>query len=192
MYFIVDLISAIIWPITILVIVILFRHEFRRSLSRLRSFGYKDLKAEFDRDLSMIGRDLKHHKTGKSTTEVHHKFAGLPKSEDGLLDRLIAISPRAAIVEAWRGIEMTANKVAQDLGMPSKSEFEKNRMFARLVSNGTLPEVFIKAFDKMRHLRAQAVHAEEFALSQSEASQYVKMCRTLQFWLVHAAKKLHR
>lgn len=190
----VQLVSAIAWPLTVIIIVLLFRHEIRKTSSRLSSLAYKDVKAEFRHDLNKVERELKELTPKESPTS--------PKQADvdrealnsyEQLRRIAEISPRAAIMEAWRDIEVTTKQVTDAYGISTSGQIAGVRAINELVQRHLLPNSVTSVYEQMRRLRSRAAHAADFVITSEEAEQYIdtayRFHNTLLF-LLQQAKKL--
>ena len=114
----VQLVSALAWPFTVIVIALIFRREVRRAANRLSSLSYGEFKFEFEKDLSAVEEEVKKLTSRGSVTrdkEVEEDKNALDSYDR--LKRVAEISPRAAITEAWRDIEISTKKVADAYGI---------------------------------------------------------------------------
>src|ERR1051326_8664678 len=128
----VQLVSAIAWPLTIIIIALLFRHEIRKTTSRLSSFSYKDMKAEFEHDLDKLERDVKDLPIKESSTKPERIEKETLNAYERLR-RIADISPRAAVMEAWRDIEITTKEVTDAYGVSSEGQIAGVKAIRELV-----------------------------------------------------------
>ncbi len=128
--FVSNLISSLVWPLIVILIVILLRKPLRELIHdlgrRLRSIKFPGGVAEFSQELAEI----------KEAADVANlpPVAGVPTGESLLLRieedidqwaRLVELSPRAAISEAWRWVENAMRETAKKLGItqPAISQY---------------------------------------------------------------------
>jgi hypothetical protein len=191
----VQLVSALAWPVTVIIIALLFRHEVRHTASRLSSLSYKSLKADFEQDLSNLEKDVKE----LAPKEPVAKANRIEEDKDAVnsyerLKRIADISPRAAIMEAWRDIEVTTKKVADAYGVSTQGQIAGVRAINELVQLHLLPDSVTSVYEQMRRLRSRAAHAADFAISSEEAERYIdtayRFHNTLLF-LLQQAKGSH-
>jgi hypothetical protein len=171
---IVQLVSALAWPITLIVIVLVFRRELRAAAGRLRTLAYKNFKAEFERDLLKLEGEVRQLPEKQPPTIEEQTYKTPLQTDKALLLRLAEISPRAAIMEAWRNIEVTTKQVADANGIRLGGNIAGSRAIHELVNNGLFPETVIPIYDRLRRLRVHAAHAVDFAIEQDEAERYVE------------------
>ncbi len=190
---IVQLVSALAWPITVIAIVLLFRREFGAAASRLRTLAYKDFRAEFERDLLKLEGEVRQLPEKPFQSFAANIDKRSSQTDEAVLLRLAEISPRAAIMEAWRNIEVTTKQVADVHGISVSGNIAGVRAVNELVKKGLLPGSVIPIYERMRHLRAHAAHAEDFAIEQDGAERYIEMAHAfhmnLRFLLKQAQEK---
>jgi len=162
----VEIIKAIAWPIAIVWLGYVFRSEVRQLLGRMSSLKYKDMEANFDKQLAKAESEAKSITVNKKPNE------NLSQTEQLL--RIADVSPRAAIVEAWTLIEMAASKKGLKAGVALPRTSPK-MIVDYLQMSGELPQNSIKLIEQLRKLRNQAVHMPDFAISQSEAERYLEL-----------------
>jgi hypothetical protein len=171
MSMIVDLVAALAWPATVLVLGLLFRSELRGVIGRLTHVKYKDWEAQFDRELREAER------RAKEIPEVHREpRLQLPEStEHERVLRLAQISPRAAVVEAWREVELATSRAARVAGLSVEGRIAGTRHFQKLVQQEVVAGSFVPLYEQLRRLRNEAAHAPEFEIDQAEAERYVDL-----------------
>ncbi len=178
----VALVSALAWPLTVLILVYLFRREFRQAASRLSSLKYKDFQADFARELASVEDEIKllppTPTTNGSDASATQTAAEL--SSDERLLRLAEISPRAAITEAWRDIELSTIAAAKAYGISTRGHVAGVREIHELAQRRLLPQDVVDIYGGLRRLRNEAVHANEFLLDQDQALQFIALAQELQ------------
>jgi len=170
----VQLVSALAWPFTVIIIAFMFRQEIRKIASRLSALSYGDMKAEFEKDLNKLERDAKELPVKESSTKVDHR-----KNDTQTLDsyerlsRISEISPRAAIMESWRDIEVTTKQVTDAYGISNDGQIAGVKAIRELVHQNLLPESVVTVYEQMRRLRGRAAHAADFTITPDEAKRYI-------------------
>jgi inactivated superfamily I helicase len=91
--------------------------------------------------------------------------------------RLAPVSPRAAILEAWRGVESAILEAAHSLGKPFFDDRSPVLVSAirALEESGQLLRAQADILDDLRQLRNEAAHAPEFSIPVSDALDYVRL-----------------
>lgn len=188
----VQLVSALVWPITVFVIVLLFRREVRAAAGRLRTLAYKDFKAEFERDLLKLEGEVRQLPEKETLKLPEHTDKKPTQTDEAVLTRLAEISPRAAIMEAWRNIEVTTKQVTDAHGISLSGNIAGIRAINELVKRGLLPETVLPIYERMRRMRARAAHAADFAIEQDEAERYIEMAHAFHMSLRFLLKQVER
>jgi hypothetical protein len=167
------------WPLTVLFLAYLFRAEIRRAFGRLLQLKYREFEATFRNELHEAEVQVKDVVISR-TKEV----TALPESKptddkDEELARIADVSPRAAIVEAWRDIELATHALAEKYGVQGEHRIEGSTTIRALIGKGVLDNDFLSVYNRLRRLRSQAIHAPDFALEKDEAQRYIKLARYL-------------
>ncbi len=118
---ILDFIAKIAWPIVVLFIAFIFKNELGNLVLRLSNLKYKDLELSFS-------KDLKRAEEAASETRLPSpdKLTETPKVEDNIspYEKLMQLSktyPEAAIMEAWRILELSVVNTAKSLDIDTSS-----------------------------------------------------------------------
>ena len=101
------------------------------------------------------------------------------------LEELAAVSPRAAVVEAWREVERASLEAIERFKL-AESPRSLNVMvsaYALLVNRGLLSEEMKALFDQLRTLRNRAAHGVDTSVSFSDAVEYVRLAAKLAAYL---------
>lgn len=173
MEYFVSLIVGIAWPVAAVWIAYLFRGELKALLSRVSHLKYKELEAKFEKGLAEAEADAR--LVAQTAPPAFPPPETMTKLDQ--LRRIAEVSPRAAIMESWVLIESAANQA----GLASGSVIPRTNtrtIVEYLARSGKLPESSIPLVEKLRHLRNQAAHLPEFALSQEEAERYLELAVT--------------
>jgi hypothetical protein len=162
-----NIINSLAWPIALLVAVLLLRKPLRELFPFIQKLKYKEIEIEFDQRVREVSKELAEELAPiRPGLELTH-------AEEGALARLAEISPRSAIIEAWRGVELAALEAAERLG----GDIFKNKTLTFqairfLEQQKDLDRSIISILRDLRGLRNQAAHAPEFALTKESALEY--------------------
>jgi len=192
MEYVIKLVEALAWPVTIFGLVLIFRSELTRIMSRLTSFKYKDFEANFDKQLRMAEQQAEHIHLERALTEPPSTDMPAPPQltiHDQLI-RIAEVSPRAAITEAWRNIETAAIEAAETAGVEIPRRLPINHLVRELIQERIFSKEALPLFDGLRRLRNDAVHAPEFVIEQGEVERYVDLSLRLAHDLFHAGNAL--
>ncbi|MDP4310844.1 hypothetical protein Q7W57_20770 [Stenotrophomonas geniculata] len=178
-----EVIKAVVWPASLLVLAFLLRKPLKELIPLLRRLRYKEVEIEFSREIAML--------KVKSLTEQPSDLPSAGVTSPGLPERLeskrlellrmVPFSARVAVMEAWLEVEGAANEVASSFWSQPPSEIFR--------SDSTIGEYLFKCnvigrhdletFKRLRHLRNSAAHAEEINLSDGDAISYVEVALSL-------------
>lgn len=171
--FISNLIGSLAWPLAVVLVVWWLRKEIRKLLPFAKKLRYGDLEIEFEQQLAALKKDA------ESQKRTH---AVLPKPEDAevvsYLKSAAEVSPRAALVDAWVGLEITAVSSAQMLKLiPEQKTVPFPKVVSALRDSGVLEAKDVEILNRLRALRNDALHSPGFQLSPEEAQEFISLIR---------------
>lgn len=168
------MIDALAWPVTAIVIVLMLRRHIGSLLSRLTHLRYRDAEADFETGLRKA-ESLAQEPLPDEAWEGEPRLSPKTYSEvQKELERLAEISARAAIVEAWRYVELAARATADVLGIKGRGAptSEVVRELVKMqVFHGEAPDLV----EELRLLRNQAAHSEYFDVPADAARRYIDL-----------------
>jgi hypothetical protein len=171
--FIVELVKALAWPVVITVLIFQLKDKITELLPRLRKVKHKDTELEFAEGVSKLVKE----KEKKGNAELEDIVSNETIEKHQFLLKLAEISPRSAVLEAFREVEHSSAKVAAKLH-PEKSSAHGGGPPMRLqqiLSEATLGKNEIKMFNQLRMLRNKAAHDKEFNLQGMPIEAYVEL-----------------
>jgi uncharacterized protein YutE (UPF0331/DUF86 family) len=182
--FITELIKSLIWPLTVLVIVILLRKPIAGLIPLLQRIRYKDIELEFGRQIREV------------RAEANEELPPPKKAEDAIeqaadpLFELARVSPRASVLEAWRQVETAALDAVQrnSVSLKYREAGSSTRVIRALENANVVDPAAMAIFHDLRALRNLAAHAPEYALSTEAVTEYVELARRLIDYLNSAER----
>ncbi len=173
--FIASIIGSLAWPSFLFAIVLLLHKPIRDLLPFLQKLEYKEFELEFG------------HRVEEVTAEVARQLPkesrkALPSPESNHLLRLADISPRSAVLEAWRSVETMALQVANKLGA-NISPGQTYQAIRFLERSEKLDRNVVSLLRDLRGLRNEAAHTPEFVLSKEAALEYAASASALASYL---------
>ena len=172
--FIAELAKAFAWPVCVVILAYLFRHSFQALLPTIKKLKYKEFEADFTKNLEQA--EIEAQKVSLPTSdEAQQVVVGLREPAVDKYRRLADVSPRAAVIEAWRDVELALSAVATgyDYDDPQFDRYPNiGYVISRLMDEGKLDESARHFLDQLRHLRNQAAHARDVDLNADEAFQF--------------------
>ncbi len=172
--FISKVIGSIAWPAVLVGVLVWLRKPLTRLAAGLRSAKYKDVQLEWGEKLEQL--------EGKADQarlpEPSDRPAWLYESPDDwtfgdYIERLAPISPRAAISEAWRHVEIALKEAARRVGSPSSRH--PAQMARLLQEQNRLPRDAAVLVEDLRGLRNKAVHSEDADIPPERAVEFGRL-----------------
>ena len=171
--FISAVVSALAWPIAVIIAVVVLRRPLRHLLSRLETFKGPGVEATFQRQVE------------EAKEEAALAVAGLPSVQEGDksqqerleysdLLRLADVSPRAAILETWLRIESTLTDVAMRMDVSADTRRGPLSLMEALERHGTIAPEVGSALRRLRNLRNVAVHTQDLDISKDSVVDYIE------------------
>lgn len=182
--FIASIVDSLAWPVVAVIVVLILKDAIKELLPRLRRFKHRDTEFEFAEKISEMVRE--------SETEAEEEFdqdISEPESENQFnsLLKLAEVSPRAAVVEAYRILEHAADSAIK-AAYPDLDSYElRHPVRARryLVKANILSPDQYDQLRELRNLRNLAAHSREFKLTDTPIEAYIDISLSL-------ARKLDR
>jgi hypothetical protein len=171
MTFVAALVRALAWPVAIIVCLIILRRPFQVLLGGLKSIKYQDLELSFDRQLSALRATA----AAALPAPTHEQ----PWSEQ--MKQLVFTSSEVAILETWRRVENKIIDLARQKNLEAAPAVWVMPLVlgAFLLKEGHLSDVQYATFRDLKYLRDAIAHARSYAISASEALDYVDIAARL-------------
>jgi hypothetical protein len=169
-----EFIASAAWPLTILVIAVMFRSPITEALTsaagRLKAGPFE---LEWKQAISTIEADL-----GKppsiSTGEIH--------GAAGKLDGLAEVAPAAAIAEAYGSIERALHSLLEDRNVDIPKELTDVQALANLAhQRGLITRQTSQAIEGLGILRNLATHGPAREISPQRAHEFVALTQGVLF-----------
>ncbi|MFN4275549.1 MAG: hypothetical protein ACK4FJ_04555 [Ferrovibrio sp.] len=166
------LVEVTAWPFVAMLALLLLRGEIKSLMPLLRKIKAGPLEAEFEATLKEVSEQV-------DTRLESAPHITLPEQKK--LYDLARVSPRSAILEAWRGVEVMAKSAAIHNGGSPAPNVPTALSALRELTNSSLISLEDAAlFQDLRGLRNQAAHVEPFDLSESSAIEYINLAARLE------------
>jgi hypothetical protein len=174
--FIANLVKALAWPISVLVIALAFKREIVQLLRTISTFRYKDVELQFGRKIESLKAEADQANLPPLRAK-RELFVGEqapePSQELIYLNELVDLAPKAAVMEAWREVERAIRDASKRLDLPITGT---NRdAIHRFKASGRVEPTLTRMIDDLRQLRNSVAHVGEFELSAYRAEEYVKL-----------------
>ena len=167
-----SVLEAVAWPLAIFGAVFILRGDIRKLLDSISSLSWRGATAQFARELQaaeVAGEDLPQEPVSGPVTDQFRELA--------------ILSPRAAVLEAWRDVEIIIHRYLRSMGMRPSGPQKPGWLEIRKTD---VPAAVKATIEDLRHLRNAAAHGDERSLTADEALAY----RTLAERVVAALTEL--
>ncbi len=162
--FISSLIGNLAWPLTVIIAVIILRKPLGKLLPQIKKFQYKDLNLEFG-ELEKRAEAILPLESEKL---IEHTIVPITA-----LREIADISPRAAIMEAWRSVEYELKEAAKRMNLQDIKQGNIKRFIDQFRKAEIISGPIAVLLHDLRALRNDAVHASEIEISNTSTEQYI-------------------
>ena len=176
--FIAELITALIWPVTALIIVLLLRKSILELIPRLSRLSVGDVELEFDEQLAQVAvqaevADLPPDDGSpamRSATNTHLDHQPTPEASK-------IVYPKGAILEAWQAIEEVLDEKLSRANRPKPRSARGKAQ--QLALEGALDGPKLKMLIDLWGLRNIAAHEKDFKPTPQQAAEYSQLADRL-------------
>jgi hypothetical protein len=161
--FIVELIKALAWPASIIVVALLFRKQLVSLLAAIKKGKFGPAEFEFEREISYI--------------EAHAELPVTPAPVGAF--QTAAEDPRGAILTAWLKVEERIIRLVMGRGLTNGPRRSPHRAYEELLRSGLLSESSLEVLKGLRWLRNEAAHAAEFTPTPNAVVSYMRLAADL-------------
>jgi len=168
--FIASIVKSLAWPLAVVFALLFLRRAIMRVLLNLTRLKWKDLELEVQREVAQAEAEVA---AGRPAPALP---PGPPPHGSLLYFQTLAeVSPRAAIVEGWIPFEVSANRIAQDLGLGKQGiALPMPDLIDGLNREGILTDGEAKALGRLRAVRNRVVHGAE-DVSVDQGAKYANL-----------------
>jgi hypothetical protein len=166
--FVIKILDQLIWPLTLIIIVILLRGSIGSLIPKTKYLRTKNFEAYFSEklekaELGALTADL----PGVELQDNSNDFVRF-------YHKLSELSPVATVLASWREVEIAISPVLNrsDAGFPSLSSVKK------IFKSYTFNEATITLFNDLRLLRNKIAHSSD-GISNAKAFEYAILAHKL-------------
>jgi hypothetical protein len=177
--FIVQIVDALAWPVTVLVIFLILRRQLLTLIPMLTRLRYRDLELDFG---------LRIFELANQARKQLPSLTGVLDGEEQVREQWIELaqfSPRAVVLEAWLQLEKAAIEAARRSGISLKSAELKSPLILgqALEEASVLDHQTPAIYHQLRNLRNAAAHASDFSFTPEAAIEYADLATRLTEYL---------
>ena len=162
--FIAALVGHLVWPLTVIVAIFVFRGPISNLLPFLQRLRYKDFVVEFNQKIDDVEAQAT-AMTGKSIED---------RVEDDLLE-LAQVHPRGAVIDSWLAVERAVRDLAesQDTAVDLSRRRSILAIERELAHSGVINPQVVSFLRDLRSTRNEVAHRLDVPLTPEMARQYV-------------------
>ncbi len=177
--FVAQLISALAWPVTLIVIILVLRKPLTGLFPLLQRLRFQGIELDFSQQVHALAFEAR---------EQLPSVRGVLDAEEPLRDQWIELahfSPRAVVLESWLQLEKAAIEASRRHELNLKSaEIRSPLVLGQALEEAGILEGNTPAiYHRLRNLRNAAVHASEFAFTPDSAIEYADLAARLAEYL---------
>ena len=165
--------SACAWPLTLLLLLILFREPILRALPNLKRFKAAGVELEFAERVLQLERKA----AAAEIPPLDQAIKDVAQPDVIWLYSLAEMNARSAVIEAWLLVESSIVYALARVGMEPPKAHTRSLYYLLYQLPVEFPhsrELFDIVFE-LRELRNKAVHEVEFALGLDETVHYINL-----------------
>jgi hypothetical protein len=174
--FIAEMTKALAWPVAAVVAFLALRNQLTQRFSALESLKWKDFEFRFASEVHRIAAEAQ-------MAVPEPEVRSLPATtEEERRAHLADLSPRAAIIEAWIGLESAAAVGLRSRGVAitDREIYQPARLAEALISSRLLNASQADVLKELRRLRNAAAHAEDPKITPETAREFVDVAGALE------------
>ena len=169
--FVADVVKAIAWPIVVLFVVLLLRGQLDRVIGTTDKVSYGGFEISFSQTVGQIKKEIDQSIPPVEKDPSKIKFLNITAS----------LSPSAAVMEAWKEVEVATIKLIlkrnPNLVLDSDTPYKHLEI---LLAEYDIADVRqIKIFHDLRVLRNKVVHVSQYDITSEQAIEYVGLALSL-------------
>tara|TARA_R110002111_G_scaffold262794_2_gene341076 strand:- start:11150 stop:11704 length:555 start_codon:yes stop_codon:yes gene_type:complete len=174
-----EVLEILVWPVTVIVVVFILRESLARLLLTTQKLKYKDLEVSFRESIEKIEAEAQ--EVSLNTPSPERKL----ESVEIDLYELASVSPTAAVIEAWKTVEIAARLLIQSKGHKLNYDVDTPYKLIQdtLERENLLEGRHCKIFSDLRLLRNKIVHAEGYTVSEEQSKKYLDLSIRLRSYL---------
>ena len=167
--FIGELVQALAWPITAVVMALVFRKAIIERLSHMTSTKFPGGEVTFEAAVQEVARGL-------SLSDV-----AAAETADQVADRDVTSDPRGTVLNAWREVETAVRDFARRKRIPyGNTLLEPFSAVKAFEKKGVLEPEYISLLKHLGELRNQAARQRDFVPSADSVSLYLRLAEALK------------
>ena len=159
-----SIVEILVWPVTVIIVVMLMRSPLSELIPTLKKLKYKDLEVEFEREANKILSEAE-----RDLPEILEKPKPETEDSDIRFSRRRP-EPTSEILESWRSLELEMRAIAKDKNIEAGRSTRS--LISVLESNGFISNEIAKVTLDLAALRNKVAHTDEEAITYEVSSAF--------------------
>ena len=178
--FIAEIMGALAWPVVAIFAIFILKDKLGELLPRLKKLKHKDTELEFIEGVTALAK----HTDTLAKPEIESPDIKLNRE---VLRRLANISPRSAVIEAYRIVEVAGVKAIEEFYPNLKGRDVRSQVqVSKMLRDKILSSERYHQLRELLMLRNKASHDEDFSLTGSPIETYIDIALSLSSELEQA------
>lgn len=178
--FITAIIASLAWPVVVIFSIIILKSNLGDLLPRLKKLKHNDTELEFIAGVKELAKE----DSALPKPEIESQEVKLNRE---VLQRLGNISPRSAVIEAYRIVEVAGVKAIEAFYPDLKGrDLHSQVQVSKMLRDKVLSSERYHQLRELLMLRNKAAHDEEFSLTGSPIETYIDVALSLSSELEQA------
>lgn len=152
-----DFVAAIAWPTVVLLVIYIFRSQVGLLWGRLASFDVGGVRITFAQELDRVEQAVRAEEGLRGHAPAIQIEAVTPITPVERFQRLLEISPAAAILDKWLEVDNAIRRLAEDRQLDVKVG-QPMALIRALRQDGIVSDRVANILDELRALRNLAAH----------------------------------
>ncbi|GAB3672250.1 hypothetical protein [Salinisphaera aquimarina] len=161
---ILEVLGIIVWPLTVIVIVLILRKPIGDTIRSSKKFKFKDVEIQFDSEARQLREEIE-----REIPEQEKRVVRLKTEDSDIRFSRARIPPDQRIFVAWQRIEQATNELIERHGLATKSSVSLEKAAKKLLQAGVLDRSSASALEDVAAFRNKAVHYGQSSISQEVA-----------------------
>jgi hypothetical protein len=177
-----EIVKALAWPVAVIVVFFGIRKHLIELFPFLEKMKWKDLELQFSRKVREVAEEAAASLPPPAPGADGPAALSATRSKEQRLMELATVSPRAAILEAWLGVERAAANalVRRNPGRAVGATRSQQNLRTLLGTEEILNGQQVRLFEELRELRNRATHFPDFSLTESDVRDYMRAAVQLE------------
>lgn len=164
MEFISSLVGSLAWPVAAVIIAGIFHKQIAGLLAKVRKLNWGDASVELTEQLDKVEDKAR---VIEAEAALLPPIPDEPEVPTDRFQALVAISPSAAILDAWKPVERRLTQLGKDNFGSAAKYTPSNKIAEKLAAQGVLMSSIVGMVDDLRKIRNDASHSKEVSVTDA-------------------------